>query len=65
MPRQVGIGGPTAQDMIAELAHATERPTEEVRAIYERELDWLSQRAKVRIYLTILAKRRTREALRR
>ncbi|MGZ5618539.1 MAG: DUF3562 domain-containing protein [Usitatibacter sp.] len=51
--------------MIAELAHATERPTEEVRAIYERELDWLSQRAKVRIYLTILAKRRTREALRR
>jgi len=65
MAQQLGPGGSSAEDAIRDLANLTKRPTEEVREIYERELRRLSGHAKVTNYLTILVKRRVREALRR
>ena len=54
-----------AQDVIHQLACETQRPVEEVRKMYERQLERLESHAKVTAYVEILARRKTREALRR
>ncbi len=54
-----------ARDVIHQLARETQRPVEEVRMVYERQLQGLEARASVLAYVEILAQRKTREALRR
>jgi hypothetical protein len=54
-----------APDVIHQLARETQRPVEEVRTVYERQLERLESRATVKGYVEILARRKTREALRR
>ncbi len=54
-----------AREVIHQIAHETQRPVEEVRTVYERQLERLESRATVTAYVEILARRKTREALRR
>jgi hypothetical protein len=54
-----------ARDVIHQLARETQRPVEEVRTVYERQLEGLEARASVLAFVEILAQRKTREALRR
>ena len=46
-----------AQDVIHQLAREMLRPVEEVRTVYERQLERLESRAKVMAYVEILARR--------
>lgn len=54
-----------AHEVIHELARQTHRPEHEVRAVYEQELAALEARARVKGYLTILARRRAKDVLSR
>lgn len=54
-----------ARDVIHRLAHEMHRPVEEVKTIYERQLETLEARASVLSFVEILAQRKTREVLRR
>ncbi len=65
MQRQLRIKPPAAGDVIAELARQTQRPVDEVRAVYERELNELERYATVKTYVPVLARRRARDALNR
>jgi len=56
---------PANQDVIRELAQQTRRPLDEVKMVYERNLASLDAGAKVKTYLTILARRRTLETLKK
>jgi hypothetical protein len=63
MLRQPRTKAPAAGDVIAELARQTQRPVDEVKAVYERELNELESYATVKTYLPVLAKRRARDTL--
>ena len=54
-----------AREVIHQIAQETQRPVEEVRTVYERQLERLESRATVTAFVEILARRKTREALRR
>lgn len=54
-----------AHEVIHQLARETQRPVEEVRTVYERQLERLESRAKVTTFVELLARRKTREQLRR
>ena len=50
-------------DAIHDLAVQTERPVDEVRAVYETELEAIYAEASVKTFVPIFAKRRTLERL--
>jgi hypothetical protein len=50
-------------DVVRELAKLTNRSIEEAQATYERELAALEARAKVTMYIPVLARRYARERL--
>jgi hypothetical protein len=50
-------------DAVHRLAKQTQRPLEEVQAVYERELEALSKDATVTTYLPVIAYRQARERL--
>ena len=54
-----------AQEVIEDLARRMRRPIEEVRLVYEQQLAILEADARVTVFLLVLARRRTQEALRR
>jgi hypothetical protein len=54
-----------SDDVIRELARNTQRPVEEVKDVYERQMAALEADAKVTAFLPVFAKRRTREELSR
>ncbi len=54
----------TGADAIRRLAGQTQRPIEEVEAIYAEQMRTLQAGARVTTYLPVLAFRRTREWLR-
>ncbi|HUI99942.1 MAG TPA: DUF3562 domain-containing protein [Usitatibacter sp.] len=54
-----------ARDVIHRLARETQHHEDEVRIVYERQLERLESQAKVLAFVEILAQRRTREVLRR
>ena len=55
----------TSTDVVRELAAQTDRSVEEAQAAYEQELAALDARARVKMYVPVLAKRFARERLKR
>jgi len=64
MPRQeIERKTLSAHDVIGTLANQTQRPVDEVKAIYESQLARLQAGARVKSYLVLLATRRAKEIL--
>jgi hypothetical protein len=59
-----GVASPQHASVIEDLAHETGVEPEQVRELYEQELAQLESTAKVRGFLSVLASRNVRLALR-